>query len=141
MKGVIGTSLIGTVLLTCLAVSGCAEPKGKVQRFGAVIGVKKEAIPEYKRLHAETWPGVLQVIRECNIRNYSIFLKELEKDKWYLFAYYEYTGKDIKADMEKMKTYQAMQDWWKLTDPLQEPLPIREKDEWWSVGEEVFHTD
>lgn len=141
MRGIGRALCVGAGLLSGMLATGCGESQVNGQRFGAVIEVRKEAIPEYKRLHAATWPGVLQALRECHIRNYSIFLKEVEKDRWYLFAYYEYTGKDIKADMEKMKTYRVMQDWWKLTDPLQKPLPIREPDEWWARGEEVFHMD
>ena len=41
-----------------------------------VIGVKPEKIEEYKKLHAETWPDVLKMITQCNIRNYSIYLKD-----------------------------------------------------------------
>jgi len=45
----------------------------RIQRYGMVIGVKPEKIDEYKRLHADTWPGVLKMIGECNIRNYFLF--------------------------------------------------------------------
>jgi len=47
-----------------------------MQRYGSVIGVKPEAIAEYKKHHAAVWPEVLEMIRNCNIRNYSIFLKD-----------------------------------------------------------------
>ena len=58
--------------------------KQDIQRYGMVIGIKPEKIVEYKRLHANTWPGVLAMIRECNIRNYSIYLKEVSPGKHYL---------------------------------------------------------
>ncbi|MEZ4674965.1 MAG: L-rhamnose mutarotase [Caldilineaceae bacterium] len=44
-----------------------------MQRYGQVLGIKTENIAEYTRLHAAVWPGVLKMIHECNIRNYSIF--------------------------------------------------------------------
>jgi len=47
-----------------------------VQRYGSVIKVRPEKEEEYRRLHAAPWPGVLAMIRECNIRNYSIYLKD-----------------------------------------------------------------
>ncbi len=121
--------------------AGCAEAPPRVQRCGMVIGVKKECIPEYKRLHANTWPGVIQATRECNIRNFSIYLKEIEPDRYLLFGYFEYTGRDMKADWAKMKTYPVMQEWWKHTDPMQTPLPVRGRGEWWATAEEVFHMD
>jgi L-rhamnose mutarotase len=49
-----------------------------MQRMGMVIGVRPGKIDEYKRMHAAVWPGVLAKISECNIRNYSIFLREPE---------------------------------------------------------------
>jgi hypothetical protein len=44
--------------------------------MGMVIGLKPDRIETYKRLHAETWPEILAKISECNITNYSIFLRE-----------------------------------------------------------------
>ena len=52
-----------------------------MQRMGQVIGLNAEKIAEYKRLHAAVWPDVLKMISGCNIRNYSIFLKEPEKTR------------------------------------------------------------
>ena len=43
-------------------------------RFGQIGKLKKEKIDEYVELHANTWPGVLKTISECNLQNYSIFL-------------------------------------------------------------------
>ena len=57
-----------------------------MKRYGSVIGLSEEGKAEYKRLHAAVWPGVLARIAECNIRNYSIFLKEPEN---LLFSYFE----------------------------------------------------
>jgi L-rhamnose mutarotase len=47
-----------------------------MKRFGSMIRVRKEAIEEYKRHHAAVWPEVLSMIQKCNIRNYSIYLKD-----------------------------------------------------------------
>ncbi|ESZ25813.1 L-rhamnose mutarotase [Mesorhizobium sp. L2C084A000] len=49
-----------------------------MQRMGLCIGVKAEAIADYKRVHAAVWPEVLDVISRADIRNYSIFLREPE---------------------------------------------------------------
>ena len=49
-----------------------------MKRMGLVISLKPGTIAEYNRLHAAVWPSVLAVIADCNIRNYSIFLKEPE---------------------------------------------------------------
>ena len=36
------------------------------------------------------------------MRNVSIFLKEPENGRFYLFGYYEYTGSDIREHMKKL---------------------------------------
>ena len=122
---------------------GCAQQdRGKVKRYGQVIGIRKEAIPEYKRLHAECWPGVLEMIEKCHIRNYSIFLGEIKPEEYYLFAYFEYTGDDLEKEVkEKMENDPITREWWAHTDPLQYKLITAEEDEWWHTMEEVFHTD
>lgn len=113
----------------------------KVQRYGMVIGIKPDKIDYYKKLHAACWPGVLKMIKECHIRNYSIYLKEVEKGKFYLFSYFEYTGADFQADMARMAADPTTQQWWKETDPCQVPVPLRGPKEFWSAMEGVFHTD
>ena len=42
-------------------------------RYGMVIGLKPETEEKYKEYHAAVWPGVLEMISKCNIRNYSIY--------------------------------------------------------------------
>ena len=107
-----------------------------MQRYGSLIKLRPEKLAEYKQLHANVWPEVLKTIRECNIRNYSIFFKD-----GYLFSYYEYIGDDFNADMKKMAADPHTQAWWKLTDPCQEPLETCREGEWWAGMEEFFHTD
>ena len=124
------------------SIFGCAEPAPKVKRYGSVIGIKKESIPEYKRLHAACWPGVLKMIEECHIRNYSIYLAEVKPNEFYLFSYFEYTGDDLDKEVEeKMENDPTTKKWWSHTDPLQVPVPTRKEGERWHVLEEVFHTD
>ena len=114
---------------------------GRMTRYGMVIGLKTEKIPEYKQLHAAVWPDVLKMIRECNVRNYTIFLRRLPDAKYYLFSYFEYVGGDFRADMAKMAADPATQRWWAVCDLTQEPFIDREPGAWWANMEEVFHTD
>ena len=109
-----------------------------MQRHGQVIGIGAEAVAEYKKLHAEVWPQVLDMITACNIRNYSIFLREPEN---VMFAYFEYVGTDFDADMAKMAADPVTQKWWDVCMPLQRPLETRAEGEWWAEMEEVFHHD
>ena len=107
-----------------------------MKRYGMVIGLRPEAEAEYRKYHAAVWPGVLDMIRQCNIRNYSIFLKDHR-----LYAYFEYHGSDFAADMAKMAADAETQRWWAIMNPMQEPIPTRKEGEWWAEMEEVFHHD
>jgi L-rhamnose mutarotase len=112
-----------------------------MQRYGTVLGVKRAKLKRYKELHAAVWPGVLRMIKQCHIRNYSIYLRKMPDGKFYLFSYFEYTGKDFAADMAKMAADKTTQKWWAECIPCQAPLPDRGAGEWWANMEEVFHQD
>ena len=43
-------------------------------RLGMTLGIKEEKIEEYKKLHANVWPEVLENLTELNFKNYSIYL-------------------------------------------------------------------
>ncbi|MGR3837973.1 MAG: L-rhamnose mutarotase [Cognatishimia sp.] len=109
-----------------------------MQRMGMMIGIKPEKINEYKALHANAWPEVLSQIRDSNIRNYTIFLREPEN---VLFGYWEYHGEDFDADMAEMAKDPKTREWWAFTDPCQTPFDTRSEGEQWSMMEEVFHTE
>lgn len=112
-----------------------------MKRYGTVIGLREDRIAEYKRLHAAVWPDVLKMIAQCNIRNYSIYLRRLPDGKHYLFSYFEYVGEDFAADAAKMAADSTTQKWWDVCKPCQEPFPDCAEGEWWASMEEVFHCD
>ena len=112
-----------------------------MKRYGSVIMLRPEKLQEYVQLHAAVWPGVLKMIKECHIQNYSIYLRKLADGRPYLFSYFEYTGTDFAADMVKMAADPTTQKWWAVCEPCQEPLADRAPEEWWADMDEVFHTD
>ena len=107
-----------------------------MERHGAVLRIRPDKLEEYKVYHADVWPEILDRIRKCNIRNYSIYHKD-----GYLFGYFEYVGDDFKADMAVMAADPKTQEWWAIMEPMQDPLETRAQGEWWAEMEEVFHTD
>ena len=109
-----------------------------MKRYGAVIGLRPEHYEEYKRYHAAVWPEVLATIERCNIRNYTIYLREPEN---LLFSYFEYHGGDFEADMAAMASDQETQRWWAICMPCQLPFSSRLPTEQWTMMEEVFHMD
>ena len=107
-----------------------------MQRYGMLINIRPEKIEVYKELHAAVWPEVLKMITECNIRNYSIYLKDNS-----LFSYFEYIGNDFDGDMALMAADPITQKWWDVCKPCQAPLETRNEGEWWANMEQVFHLD
>ena len=121
------------VALVGVARCRLARERGRVRRGRLVDGGGHD---EYVAYHADVWPGVLKMIHDCNIRNYSIYHKD-----GLLFAYFEYVGDDFEADMAKMAADPETQRWWDIMMPMQAPLETRAEGEWWANMEEVFHTD
>jgi L-rhamnose mutarotase len=77
-----------------------------MKRFGMTIKLRPGSDAGYKRYHAAVWPEVLSKILECNIKNYSIYLKD-----GILFSCFEYHGSDFKSDMKKMAAHVKTQEW------------------------------
>jgi len=79
--------------------------------FRATVGLKpgKESC---KRYHPAVWPEVLDMIRECNIKKNSIYLKD-----HMVFSYFKYRGSDIKSDRAKMAAHPKTQQWWAIMGP------------------------
>ena len=101
-----------------------------------MIELHSHHVQRYKELHRNVWDDVLNQISDCNITNYSIFLREPEN---ILFGYFEYTGDEFDADMRRMSEDKRTQEWWSLTDPCQNPLDTVDDGEKWASMEEIFH--
>ncbi|MFH1737437.1 MAG: L-rhamnose mutarotase [bacterium] len=107
-----------------------------MKRYGMMVKVKPEKSEEYIRLHAAVWPKVLDMIKQCNIQNYSIYHRDD-----LLFSYFEYTGEDFDADMKKMAADPTTQEWWAVCTPCFDAPDSAEEKKWWIEMEEIFHLD
>lgn len=107
-----------------------------MKRVGMVIGIHPDRLDEYKRLHADVWPGVIDRLRKSNIENFSIFLREPEN---LLFGYWEYTGTAYEADLAAIAADPVTQEWWSICGPCQLPLTSRSKGEHWATMEQIFY--
>lgn len=104
-----------------------------MKRFGKVIRLKDDQVHEYKRLH--DGPGVRDLLSAYNIKNFNIFLHRFPDGDLYEFAYFEYDGNDLKADMARLEAEPRNIEWHRLCDPMQIPLP---GDKGWSEMEHIF---
>ena len=101
-----------------------------------VIGIKSDCISAYETVHAASNLGVRDLLSKYNMHNFSIFIHQLDDGRYYLFGYYDYTGHDYKADMDKLDAEPRSREWLSTTDPMQ--LPLRGERSW-SIMREVYH--
>ena len=104
-----------------------------MKRFGQHAILKSECVEEYKKLHAEVWPDVLATINQCNLRNYSIYIRGTD-----LFAYFEYVGSNFDADMARMEADPVTQEWWQHTKPC---FSRHAEAIYYLDMEEIFHQE
>lgn len=105
------------------------------KRVGMVIKIREDKIEEYKKLHATDNPGVRDLLTKYNMRNFSIFLHQLDDGNYYEFGYYEYIGDNFEEDMANLAQEPRNIEWLKVCDPMQIPL---EGYEGWAEMEQVY---
>jgi L-rhamnose mutarotase len=130
-----------TLLLAAVLSFGALYGKTEnahVQRIGMVIGVKSDQISAYQALHVASNPGVRDLLGKYHMHNFSIYMHKLDDGKYYLFGYYEYTGTDYKADMDKLSAEPRNQKWLSVTAPMQAPLAGEQA---WAMMNEIYHND
>ena len=131
-------TILTVVLIFNQSCRSKADPllqKKDIKRVGMIIKIKPEYIEEYKALHADSNPGVRDLLSEANMHNFSIFLHQLDDGNWYEFGYYEYTGDDFEADMAKLNKHPRNIEWLKICDPMQIPLA---GEDGWAEMEQVY---
>lgn len=128
--------VIAAVVLGLAAVSGMRRREQPVRRVGMVIGIKEERLADYKALHADSNPGVRDLLNKYHMRNFSIFVRQLDGGKYYLFGYYEYDGADYERDMQRLAAEPRNKAWLAVTDRIQIPLP---GEKTWALMQQVYY--
>ena len=130
--------LLVSIVLSAVVLSivWSLRAQSHVQRVGMVIGIKPDRITAYEALHANSNKGVRDLLNKYNMHNFSIFIHQFDDGRYYLFGYYEYTGNDYKADMQRLAQESRNKQWLQMTDPMQMPLRGEKS---WSMMHEVYH--
>lgn len=105
-----------------------------LRRVGLVVEIKPECIEAYRKLHAEGHLGVRDLLIKYHLRNYSIFLHQIE-DRWFEFGYYEYAGRDFDGDMAALAQEQRNQEWMEICEAMHLPL---KGETGWARMEKIF---
>lgn len=107
-----------------------------MKRYGQVIKVDEKNKELYIDYHKKVPKEIKDLIHQCNMRNYNIFIKDD-----LLFAYFEYVGNDFEADMKKMAENEDNKKWWELVRPFQIPLNTAKAGEFWADMDEVYYQE
>ncbi|MBI2190871.1 MAG: L-rhamnose mutarotase [Planctomycetes bacterium] len=106
-----------------------------MERVCFLLKVKKDRIADYKKIHQNVWPDLLQALRETGWHNYSIFLR----DDGLLVGYFE-TPSFQKA-LAGMKKREVNTRWQVMMAPYFEGIEGQRADEGLLRLEEVFRLD
>lgn len=112
-----------------------------MKRYGSVTEVLPQQLEHYRQLHAAAWPGVLKRISAANIRNHSIYWRQFDDGRHFLFSYFEYVGEDFAADMASIAADDETQRWWTVCKPCLIPFADLPPGECWAPLTEVFQHD
>lgn len=78
-----------------------------MQRVGMTWRVDPEHWEEYKEIHLNPWPELVEAIQEVGIRNYNIFAFGTR-----VFAYLEYDGdEDAQTAMDRLQQTDIKKKW------------------------------
>ncbi len=108
----------------------------EVKRVGMVIKIDSSRMAEYLNLHADSNPGVRDLLIKYHLRNFSIFVTQLDDGNYYEFGYYEYTGNNFDSDKAKLDAEPRNKEWLKVCDPMQIPL---KGEVTWKNMKQVFY--
>ena len=109
--------------------------EGQVKRVGMVIRLKSEYVDEYRKAHADSNPGVRDLLSKYHLKNFNIFLHKIGQE-WFEFGYYEYHGADFEADMTALSAEPRNKAWLEVCDPMQSPLA---GESGWAEMEQVYY--
>jgi L-rhamnose mutarotase len=109
----------------------------EMKRIGMVIKIDSSRIKEYMALHADSNPGIRDLLEKYNLKNFSIFMTRLEDGNYYEFGYYEYTGSNYEADMAALDAEPRNKEWLKLCDPMQ--IPLKGETSWKKMVQIFFN--
>jgi len=106
-----------------------------MRRVCFLLKVKSDRLDEYRRLHQQVWPEMLEALRQTGWHNYSLFLH----DDGLLVGYLE--TPDFERALQGMAARDVNRRWQEMMAPFFESTGGRKADESLQLLEEVFHLD
>ena len=101
-----------------------------------ILKVKQDRIDEYKEIHQNVWPEMLDALKKAGWRNYSLFLRE----DGLLLGYFE-TPDSLAEAQSRMAETEVNTRWQTSMAPFFESPNQSRPDEMLVELEKVFHLD
>ena len=106
-----------------------------IARYGLVYRVKKEAIADYEKAHANIWPEMNAAIKKAGFRNYSIFTM----DDGTMFAYLEHDA--LEEGLKQLYKTDVSKRWQKYMDNFFDKSKKDQEGPEYIYLNEVYHLD
>ena len=91
----------------------------EVKWVDIVVKIKPERLDEYLALHGDALSGVRDLLEKVNMRNFSIFLVQLEDGNYYEFSFHEYWEDAFETNMAELDAEPRNKEWLKMCEPMQ----------------------
>jgi len=105
-----------------------------MNRVGFAIQVRRDKVTEYQKLHRKVWPEMLDALRRCGWKNYSLFMR----DDGLVFGYFETEG-DLHSARSRIAAEPVYDRWQLLMKDYAEPLGGGNSGVRVTELQEVFH--
>ena len=105
-----------------------------MQHVGFQFKVRPDRLAEYKELHKQVWPEMLQALRNAGWHNYSLFMRA----DGLIFGYFE-TEESLAVAQAKMAASEVNTRWQQFMAPFTDANA--RPDESFLELEEYFHLD
>ncbi|MFD0678630.1 MULTISPECIES: L-rhamnose mutarotase [unclassified Paenibacillus] len=102
-----------------------------MHRHAFCLTIRSGMENEYDRRHREVWPELLVLLKDCGIRNYSIFRQGQS-----LFGYMESVN-NIDEALIRLDAHPIQRKWYDYMSAIL----IRDGDKSMTLLDEVFHLD
>jgi L-rhamnose mutarotase len=105
-----------------------------LKRIGRVVEIDPESVDTYRTILADENPQVRDLLKKHQLRNFSMFLSQ-QGDRWFVFSYCEYAGRDYETDMAALASDAEYQEW---IETCQAMHVSAEADPGWRELEQIF---
>lgn len=105
-----------------------------LKRIGRVVEIKPDDVNAYRAMLADENSGVRLAWKKYQLRNFSMFLSQ-HGNRWLVFAYCEYAGRDFHSDMAALDKDTGYREW---QESCQKMYVSHDHDPAWTESELIF---